>query len=138
VRLSGTKGARERLKTLFPMNMKNLPLTSDALQRKKRPTVDQDPYYHTLAADVYTWLEPAIKEVSNYLNLSNNMKTKVWNDLKIDCYAMTANHTPVNTVMASLFLLPSLGYDSHHLCHIPLTLNFGINSTCDHKEYTLP
>lgn len=43
------------------MNMKNLPLTSDALQRKKRLTVDQDPYCHTLAADVYTWLEPAHK-----------------------------------------------------------------------------
>lgn len=56
-------------------------------------------------------------------------------NLNIDCYAKTANHTPVNTVMASLFLLASLGYDSRHLCHIPLTLNFGINSTCDHRIY---
>lgn len=37
--------------------------------------------------------------------------------------------TPVNTVIAPSTLLPSFGYDSRHLCQIPLTLNFGINST---------
>jgi len=66
------------------MNMKNLPLTSTALQHKNRRIVDQDPYYHTLAADVYTWLEPATAEVSKYLYLSNNTKThryiSVWHE----------------------------------------------------------
>lgn len=33
--------------------------------------------------------------------------------------------TPVNTVIASSALDPSVGYDSRHLCQIPLTLNFG-------------
>lgn len=37
--------------------------------------------------------------------------------------------TPVNTVIASSDLVPSIGYDSRHLCQIPLTLNFGMNST---------
>ena len=55
-------------------------------------------------------------------------------NLEIDCYIIIENHTPVNTVMASSFLLASLGYDSLHLCHIPLTLNFGINSTCITKN----
>lgn len=37
--------------------------------------------------------------------------------------------TPVNTVIASSALEPSVGYDSRHLCQTPLTLNFGKNST---------
>ena len=37
--------------------------------------------------------------------------------------------TPVNTVIASSTLDPSVGYDSRHLFQIPLTLNFGKNST---------
>lgn len=41
--------------------------------------------------------------------------------------------TPVNTVIASLALVPSTGYDSRNLCQIPLTLNFGINSTFNKK-----
>lgn len=37
--------------------------------------------------------------------------------------------TPVNTVMPSLPFVPLIGYDSRHRCQIPLTLNFGKNST---------
>jgi len=37
--------------------------------------------------------------------------------------------TPVNTVIAPSALDPSVGYDSRHLFQIPLTLNFGKNST---------
>jgi hypothetical protein len=41
--------------------------------------------------------------------------------------------TPVNTVIASSDLDPSVGYDSRHLFQIPLTLNFGKNSTFNKK-----
>jgi hypothetical protein len=41
--------------------------------------------------------------------------------------------TPVNTVIAPFALVPSTGYDSRHLCQIPLTLNFGMNSTFNNK-----
>jgi hypothetical protein len=53
----------------FYKYMYNLPLTSAALQHKKRHIVDQDPYYHSLAADVCTLSEPAITKVSDYANI---------------------------------------------------------------------
>jgi hypothetical protein len=71
---------------LIDINMWNLPLASAALQHKKRRIVDQDPYYHTLAEDVCTLSEPAITKVSDYPNISNNMKTAiVWHESKIAC-----------------------------------------------------
>lgn len=45
--------------------------------------------------------------------------------------------TPVNNVIASSVLWPSLGYESRHLCQIPRTLNFGMKSTCMGKQVEL-
>lgn len=55
---------------------------------------------------------------------------KVKNDPQLNSHHMVKTRlTPVKTVIASPDLIPFNGYDSRHLCQIPLTLNFDMNST---------